>query len=245
MPAPFSIGISEADTNRFGLVYVRATNIAKSDIPDALAYCRGHGAGVCVARCDASDFATMEALETEGFRLKDTLLYYEAPLVRAAIPAPHLAIPIRAAAAQEADAVGSLARAAFADYFSHYHADLRFDRGKVDDAFVDWARRSCRDKSVADEVLVADDRGVLGGFATLRFNDATEGEGVLFGVHPKYQGKGIYRDFMIAGMIWCLDHGRTRMIVSTQINNYTVQRAWVRLGFVHYRSFYTLHKWFS
>ena len=35
------------------------------------------------------------------------------------------------------------------------------------------------------------------------------------------------------------------MIVSTQINNYTVQRAWVRLGFLHYRSFYTLHKWFA
>jgi GNAT superfamily N-acetyltransferase len=245
VPAPFSIAISEVDTDRFGLVYIRATNIAKSDIAEALAYCRRHGAGVCVARCDASDFATMEALEDEGFRLKDTLLYYEATLTRSAIPEPRLAIPIRALRAGEAEAVGVLARAAFADYFSHYHADPRFDRGTVDDAFVDWAHRSCRDKKVADEVFVADDGGTLGGFATVRFNDATEGEGILFGVHPKYQGKGIYRDFMITGMRWCLDHGRTRMIVSTQINNYTVQRAWVRLGFLHYRSFYTLHKWFA
>jgi GNAT superfamily N-acetyltransferase len=245
VPAPFSIGISETDTDRFGLVYVRATNVAKSNIADALAYCRRHGAGVCIARCDAGDFAAMEALEDEGFRLKDTLLYYEATLTQAPIPEPRLAIPIRAATAGEGDAVGALARAAFADYFSHYHADLGFDRAKVDDAFVDWARRSCQDQSVADRVFVADDGDALGGFATLRFNDGAEGEGILFGVHPSYQGKGIYRDFMITGMRWCLEHGRTRMIVSTQINNYTVQRAWVRLGFVHYRSFYTLHKWFA
>jgi len=245
VPARFSIAISAADTDRFGLVYVRANHVAKSDIAGMLAYCREHRAGVCVARCDAGDFAAMEALEDESFRLKDTLVYYEATLDPSAIPAPRLAVPVRAVKAGEGDAVGALARAAFTDYFSHYHADPRLDRGKVDDAFVDWARRSCADKSVADEVFVADDGGTLGGFATLRFNDATEGEGVLFGVHPNYQGKGIYRDFMITGMRWCLEHGRGRMIVSTQINNYTVQRAWVRLGFRHYRSFYTLHKWFA
>lgn len=245
MSAPFSVAISEVDSDRFGLVYVRATDVAKPNIADALAFCRRHGAGVCVARCDAGDFPAMEALEDEGFRLKDTLLYYEATLTRVAIPEPRLEVPIRTVKAGEGEAVGSLAKAAFADYFSHYHADLRFDRNRVDAVFVDWARRSCHDKSVAREVFVADDNGTLGGFATLQFNDETEGEGVLFGVHPKYQGKGIYRDFMIMGMRWCLDHGRRRMVVSTQINNYTVQRAWVRLGFVHYRSFYTLHKWFA
>ncbi len=244
MPAPFSVGVSEVDSARFGLVYVRANNVAAADVSGLLAYCREHGAGVCVARCDVGDFAAMEALENEGFRLKDTLVYYEAALEMTAIPEPRLAIPIRPVKPGEAGAVGALARAAFADYFSHYHADLRFDRSEVDDAFVDWARRSAMDKSVADEVFVADDGGMLAGFATLRFNDAEEGEGVLFGVHPEYQGKGIYRDFMITGMRWCLEHDRSRMIVSTQINNYTVQRAWVRLGFLHYRSFYTLHKWF-
>jgi RimJ/RimL family protein N-acetyltransferase len=245
MPVRFSIGISKVDTDRFGFVYVRANYVAEADIADMLAYCRDHGAGVCVARCDVGDFAAMEALENAGFRLKDTLVYYEATLEPSTIPMPRSAVPIRAVRPGEGDAVSALARAAFADYFSHYHADPRFDRGKVDDAFVDWAQRSCADKGVADEVFVADDGGTLGGFATLRFNDATEGEGVLFGVHPAYQGMGIYRDFMTTGMQWCLEHGRRRMIVSTQINNYTVQRAWVRLGFLHYRSFYTLHKWFA
>jgi GNAT superfamily N-acetyltransferase len=241
----FDIGISGPDTNRFGVTYVRATNIAKSNIGEALAFCRLHRAAVCVARCETGDLATMQALEEEGFRLRDTLLYYEARLDPSTVPAPRLSVPIRPAKPGEGEAVGAVAKLAFADYFSHYHADLRFDRAKVDEVFVDWARRSCMDKGVADDVLVADGGGELGGFATLRLNDATEGEGVLFAVHPRYQGKGIYRDFMIAGMRWCLEHGRTRMIVSTQVNNYTVQRAWARLGFVPYKSYYTVHKWFD
>ena len=36
-----------------------------------------------------------------------------------------------------------------------------------------------------------------------------------------------------------------RLIVSTQINNYGVQRVWARLGFIHERSTYTFHKWYD
>src|SRR5579885_2108108 len=106
MPAPFSVGVSEVDSARFGLVYVRANNVAAADVSGLLAYCREHGAGVCVARCDVGDFAAMEALENEGFRLKDTLVYYEAALERTAIPEPRLAIPIRPVKPGEAGAVG-------------------------------------------------------------------------------------------------------------------------------------------
>lgn len=67
---------------------------------------------------------------------------------------------------------------------------------------------------------------------------------VVGGVHPDYAGKGIYRDFLITGMQWCLAQGRIRMVVSTQVNNYSVQRAWAQLGFKQYRSQYTFHKWF-
>jgi len=244
MTRSVKLSISEPDTRRFGTVYVRARELTTADLAATLDYCRAHNAGICVARCATGDFPTIHALEDEGFRLMDTLVYYRARLDGGVLPEQRLALPIRRARPEESDAVGRLAAAAFKDYFSHYHADPRFDRRKVDEVFVDWASRSCRDKSVADEVFVADAGAALGAFATMRLNDEVEGEGVLFAVHPEHQSKGVYRDLMISGMQWCRDHGRDRMVVSTQINNYTVQRAWIRLGFEICESFYTFHKWF-
>jgi len=244
MTQSFDISVSEPDSRRFGMPYVRAKNVTAAEIGQALEFCRRHQAAICVARCATGDFATVHALENAGFRVMDTLLYYRLRLGDAPIPEPRLALPIRMASAADSDAVGRLAAAAFADYFSHYHADPRLDRRKVDEVFVDWARRSCLDKTVADAVFVAVDGSELGAFATMRRNDDAEGEGVLFAVHPRCQQKGVYGDLMISGMHWCLEQGRQRMIVSTQVNNYAVQRAWVRLGFRLYASFYTLHKWF-
>jgi len=245
MSSSLELAISEPDTRRFGMPYVRAKNLTAGDLAAVLDYCRRHDAGICVARCSTGDFAAAHALEAAGFRLMDTLVYYRLELKGAAIPERALALPIRTARPAESAAVGRLAAAAFASYFSHYHADPRFDRRKVDEVFIDWAARSCADKAVADEVFVAAAGEELGAFATMRRNDAEEGEGVLFAVHPRHQSKGIYRDLMISGMQWCAERGCRRMVVSTQINNYAVQRVWTRLGFLTYESFYTFHKWFA
>ena len=148
---------------------------------------------------------------------------------------------IRAVRPGEEAAVADVARASFVDYFSHYHADPRLPRDQVDASYIEWAQTSCT--GAADHVNVAELDGRIVGFATLRKNTPEEGEGVLFGVHPDAQGKGVYRGFMIAGMEWCRDSAMSRMIVSTQVNNYTVQRAWSRLGFLHFKSFYTFHRW--
>jgi len=81
-------------------------------------------------------------------------------------------------------------------------------------------------------------------FATLRRNSAEEGEGVLFGVAPEAQGRGIYRSLMIGAMLWFRTRGTARMVVSTQVTNAAVQKVWTRLGFEPWKSNYTFHKWF-
>jgi GNAT superfamily N-acetyltransferase len=110
---------------------------------------------------------------------------------------------------------------------------------------MSWAFRSCVSRDVADEVLVADLAGSIVGFATLRLNGAEEGEGVLFGVAPRAQRKGIYRSLVINSMQWCLAKGMRHMIYSTQINNIAVQKVLVRLGFEPSYAYYTFHKWFD
>jgi GNAT superfamily N-acetyltransferase len=86
--------------------------------------------------------------------------------------------------------------------------------------------------------------GTVAGFITLRQNSPSEGEGVLNAVHPSFAGAGIYGQLITRSKQWCRDNGMKRMIISTQINNLKVQRAWTDRGFHLYKSYYTLHRWF-
>jgi ribosomal protein S18 acetylase RimI-like enzyme len=242
--ADFKIAVSEPDSAMFGFPCVRANAISKANIPEALDFARRKGARVLIARCDTGDIETARSLENEGFRLADTLVFSRAELQEMQMPAPHLALPIRCFRPADTEQIVAVARVIYGDYVGHYHADPLFDRAKVKEGYADWARRSCVDKSVAAEIFAAHDGERIAGFVTMRLNDAEDGEMVVGGVHPDYAGKGIYRDFLIAGMKWCIAQGRIRMVVSTQVNNYAVQRAWAQLGFKQYRSQYTFHRWF-
>lgn len=175
----------------------------------------------------------------------DTLVYYKRDLVKNPIPPDTGQAKVRSVQPGEEHAVKAVAAESFRGYFGHYHADERLDRAKCDAIYPDWAFRSCVLRGVADEVLVAELHNSVVGFATLCLNSPEEGEGVLFGVSPRAQKRGIYRSFMISGMEWCLSKGATHMVVSTQITNIAVQKVWVRIGFEPSHACYTFHKWFN
>jgi GNAT superfamily N-acetyltransferase len=236
------VKLSPIDTARWGVTTAKAPDLRPEDVPAALAFCREHGVGFLMARCSTRDLPAAQAMERSGFELMDTLVYYALSL-EATLPDDAGSTPIRDLRVGEESLVREVAGKAFQGYLGHYHADPRLDRRQCDEAYVDWAHKSCLSKEVADAVLVADLDGAVAGFATLRCNSETEGEGVLFGVAPEAQGRGIYRSLMISAMKWCTAHGRKRMVVSTQITNIAVQKVWSRLGFEPWVSYYTFHKW--
>jgi len=139
--------------------------------------------------------------------------------------------------------VKSIAKDAFRGYFGHYHADERLDRVKCDEIYESWAERSVLLREVADVVLVAELDGAIVGFVTLRMNNPEEGEGLLFGVSPLAQRRGIARLLIVGGMKWCVTHGASRITISTQLANVAVQKVWARVGFEFNHAYYTFHKW--
>jgi GNAT superfamily N-acetyltransferase len=240
----FTIAISEPDSKTFGFICVRANHVTRAHIPEILEFSRQHQARVLITRSDTSDHATTHALEDAGYRLADTLVYSKAEHKGRTLPERRLALPIRPFRPSDSAQIVEVGRVLFANYFGHYHADPMFDRAKVLEAYVDWVRRSCANRAVAEEIFVADHQGRIAGFVTMRLNDSQESEMVVGGVHPDYRGKSLYRDFLITGIEWSIKKGCARLVYSTQINNYTVQRAWVDVGLQPYQSFYTFHKWF-
>lgn len=243
--ASVEIYLSAIDEERFGIRTARASVLTVESLPSVLDFCCSNGVTLLIARCLASELRAAQAMERDGFALMDTLMYYRRDLVAESIPSDTGAVLVRPMRPGEEDGVKAVAAVSFRGYFGHYHADERLDRAKCDEAYKSWAYRSCVSRDVADEVLVAESAGSIVGFATLRLNDNDEGEGVLVGVAPSFQGQGIYGSLMIHGMEWCLSNGATRMMYSTQITNIAVQKALTRMGFELSHAYYTFHKWFD
>jgi len=238
--------LSEIDKERFGIRVARANRTSVGEFRELLNFCESNKVDLLIARCDTNELRLAQKMESEGFFLTDTLIYYKFELGKKEIPEDSgVAIlrPVRRG--EDEPEVRKIAEGSFKGYFGHYHADARLDRKKCDEAYVSWATRSCTMRDVADAVIVAEHNGRMAGFATLRLNSKEEGEGVLFGVAPEAQGLGIYRSFMIHGMRWCQEQSARQMVVSTQITNLAVQKVWCRVGFEPNQSLYTFHKWFG
>lgn len=238
--------LNPLETNRFGVGCARLAvpvaddeNLAMADREAAT-----QGVAMLTARVDVGALSQVHALERAGYRLMDTLVWYGRGLERSSLPVhPGHGLVLRRAEASDEDVVGGIAERAFASYLGHYHADPRLDRAAADAAYVEWARRSVAAASPLAPVMLAELDGDVAGFATMRFNTPDEAEIVLNAVDPLRKGAGVYTALVAAALHLAAENGAGRLIVSTQINNYTVQRVWARLGFCHERSVYTFHKW--
>jgi len=239
-----AVTFSEIDSQRFGVRVARA-QIGPENLLRVLDSCAAEGIDLLIARCLTSDLTTAQDMETHGFLLMDALVFYRFDLAKRAIPEDTGEFPVRSLRPGDEEQVRRVAAAAFVGYMGHYHADRRLDRRQCDEGYVSWAERSCIPQTAADQVLIAEHKGRVAGFATLRLNSPQEVEGLLFAVAPECQGRGMCRSFMIRSLQWCRSQGAQRMIISTQVTNVSMQKVWCRVGFEPSHSYYTFHKWFS
>jgi GNAT superfamily N-acetyltransferase len=226
---------------RFGVTAARATVSASEGVPAILEWFRRERCALMIIRCDTRDHQAIHAIEAGGGRLCDTLLYYQAALDRETLPGA--AGIVRQGSPADAGEVEAIARAAFRGYLGHYHTDPRLDPSKADEAYADWARRSCVVRGLADLVLVAERDGKVAGFLTLRRNSTEEAEIVLNAVHPDAQRGGLYRALVENALAWARKQGARQVVASTQLHNVGPQKTWVRLGFAPTRSLHTFHLW--
>lgn len=234
---------SQLDSDRFGIRVARA-QIVPETLSRVLDFCAAEKIDLLIARCASGDLAAAQGMETQGFQLMDTLVYYGFDLSRRAMPEDKSVFHVRRVRSEDHEQVRTIASAAFKGYMGHYHADRRLDRDKCDQAYASWAERSCS-KAAADEVLVAEQDRDVAGFGTLRMNSPQETEGLLFAVAPRFQGRGVCPSLMLHSLGWTRSQGAQRMLISTQITNVSMQKVWCRVGFEFSHSYYTFHKWFD
>ncbi len=239
------ISLSRIDEERFGIITAKAEGLTVENIPDALKFCKNNMVRLLMTRCPTHDLSVVQEIENGGFSLMDTLTYYSCNLRKNPPPGYTSEIQIRPFNPGEEDIVKAIASEAFDGYLGHYHADARLEKAKCDEVYTDWAYKSCLSREAADEVFIAEMKGRVIGFGTVRANSADEGQYILAGVLRSYQGLGVYRMILVNCMKWCVQKDIGSIITATQVTNLPVQKVWIRLGFEPYCSYYTFHKWFD
>lgn len=242
-----AIILNDLETRRFGVVCARLDMSDRlPDIDSTNRAAKEAGVSMLTARVPAEDLESVRALEADGYRLMDTLVYYGRVLdsLPKALPLAE-GVTLRPGMPEDVDAVGSLAQAAFSGYLGHYHADPRLDDSAATEAYVEWAVTSLARVGNKGEFLVATVNGQIAGFLALQSISAEEAEIALNAVDPGFQRRGLYAGLVRAAMTSAAAMKFKRVFTSTQINNYAVQKVWTRLGLIHERSYYTLHKWFD
>jgi len=236
--------VSQPDSEHFGIPVARVQGAREEEIPGIVEWCARNDVRLLIAR--SGRIEAVHAMEEDGFRLMDVLVYYHFLFDRKPIPLREGSVSVRQChMPEDLEQIVEIASASFTGYAGHYHNDPRLPKDRCAEGYADWARNSCLDRSVAQEVFVAEVDGRVVAFATVRLREPSVAEGSLVAVAPEAQRRGTYRELLIARLQWCRDQGISKMIASTQVNNYAVQKVLQRVGFEMYDSLYTLHRWFD
>ncbi|MGO8949837.1 MAG: hypothetical protein ACLQUY_19715 [Ktedonobacterales bacterium] len=160
--------LSALDSNRFGITVARNPTLTDDKLAATNEFCRLCGVDLLIARCATTDTVSVTALEEDGFRLMDTLIYWRLVLTSSLLPEVRRSVHVRVLRPSDTDAEASIASQAFCSYEGHYHSDNYLNRDACTEVYVSWATRCSRDPEVADEMLGAEVAGQLVGFVALK-----------------------------------------------------------------------------
>lgn len=234
--------INNLESSRFGRTIAHVSDFG-SDLGEIDVLARQSRIELIFARVEVSNVSLVQHLEAIGFRLMDTLVWYSVEVEKAVVVPQTSELQVRTSRVEDIESIGRIAASAFRNYSGHYHSDQRLDRLAADAAYVDWAERTVTEAHPVNPVLVSCFESQPVGFLSMRGVGSATAEIVLNAVMPAFQGRGVYSQLVSHAIGLAAMRGSLRVAVSTQIDNYGVQRVWSRHGLVHEKSLYTLHKW--
>jgi GNAT superfamily N-acetyltransferase len=174
------------------------------------------------------------------YLVTDTLVYYDCDLQKApAQPLRNTELTARLATSADRALLETLIDEIFQDYSTHYYSNPLFDKQKILDGYKEWTLSYLSETE--GKICFLFYRGEQPvAFATCGIT-AEYGEGVLYGVHPSAQGGGVYGDLIRYTKQHMQDLGLRKMLVSTQVQNFAVQKVWTREGFFLTQAYCTVH----
>ncbi|NOT87230.1 MAG: GNAT family N-acetyltransferase [Lysobacter sp.] len=240
IPSP-SLVHSDLDSRRFGIDIARARLDAMT--PKALATeVLSSGIDVAIVRLPAGQSSGINELRNWALPVlhADTLVYYKCDLTRHEPTAlRNIDLDFSIASHSDMGELESLILSTFENYVSHYHANPLFPPGSILAGYLEWALGHLQGSGRT--LWVARRGGRIAAFAACHRIDMDTAEGILYGVRPEEAGGGLYGDLIRHTQAVAKAEGAKTMIVSTQVDNFAVQKVWAREGFHLFEAWNTYH----
>jgi GNAT superfamily N-acetyltransferase len=237
---------SQVETDRFGCSVVRVTiGPGLVDVDRLLAMIEDLTAEVLVVRYDAArlELPGTLARSRRAVVAAGTLTYWEEPVSDSG-PREPSNLEVLSADTLNFETVSALVRdivrASFRDYGNHYTTNPILDNSAALVGYEDWAIRSLNDEP--GNVLVMLEAGEPIGMATLVPGARGDHlEILLAGLVPAAQGRRLYDTLLYGCEKVAVARGAQRLVISTQVHNVRVQRAWARHGLRPFAAIETVH----
>ena len=203
----------------------------------ALSWCRAERIRCLYFLADPDDGQTARLCAGAGFRSVDVRVTLAREL-EAGLPGPE-GRAIRPFASSDLPALKAIARVSHVD--SRFYHDPGFERSRCDALYETWLERSC--SGFAQAVLVAEENRRPAGYLTCH-QDGDCGRIGLVAVGAGFQGKGLGRALIQAGLAWFSERGVREATVVTQGRNSAALRLYRGAGFTVQSERDWYHLWF-
>lgn len=238
--------ISTLDTKRFGF---KIAKINQFDNPPEviLELLKNNNIKLVLCKVTIDNLELINQLEALNFRIKDIQVTYKFDLKNLGNIEHQINndLIIRDYTIKDIPHLIEIASDSFPNY-GHYANDKKLDIEKCNQIYVDWITRSCEDKNVADKIFVAEYLDEIIGF--LSFKIYTNGTvkyaaGGIGAVAKKHRNMNTFRTLTFEALKWGKDIGLEWEEHNVLIDNYPVNRSFIKSGFHIYKSFITMHNW--
>jgi predicted acetyltransferase len=233
---------SDVDSQRFGINVFRAT-LNEVDIENLKEQINADAIDLIILRLPSASKNQHSELHQLGFQVihADTLVYYFCTLNNE-VTALRNELSFDVISEENNLVLNEIVPVIFKDYTSHYASNPMLDKEKTAEGYIEWAKSYVTTANPNRISWLVKNGSEIIGFATCSFNqEKNECEGVLYGVMPEASGKGVYTDIIRFTQSYFKNLGFKTMWVSTQIQNYSVQKAWIKESFQLKKAFDTYH----
>ena len=238
------IAYSILESNRFKLNTHRGV-LEELDINYLNGYIKEHQPELLIVRFKSElvqEFYKLHQIPNYQILFADALVYYTIQLAKSNPSELRNPLTFELVTHENKSIIADLVPEIFTDYSNHYSANPLLSKDLITAGYLEWAQNYVNeDKSDRISWLVKRGEDILG-FATCSMNkEKSESEGVLYGVRPQFSGGGVYTDIINFTKNYFREAGFLKMHVSSQLQNYAVQKVWIREGFILDHAYYTFH----
>lgn len=173
----------------------------------------------------------------------DSLVYYSAPIQKIEIKQLRNELLFETITSESERELDYLVKTIFSGYQNHYYSNPCLKKSDIIDGYLEWAKSYANNTEKGVTWLIKDKvtRNIVAFLACSYDLKESISELRLGGVMPKFEGHGIYSDFVRYAQLYFKNMGIAALMTSTQLQNISVQRAWQSHGFRFDKSYETYH----